>query len=369
MALSVYQRPGSNALETAELVRDKMEELKERFPEGVDYAIVYDTTPFIVESVNEVFNTLRDAVILVAFVVLLFLQNWRSALIPLVAVPVAIVGTFAVMAALGFSLNNLTLFGLVLAIGIVVDDAIVVVEAVEHHIEHGLAPREATITAMNQVSSPVIAVGLVLTAVFIPCAFITGITGQFYRQFALTIATSTVISAFNSLTLSPALAALLLEAAGRRACSRPCRGRPSWRPAAGRAMRCSGPELLELARAARLATGSAWLSAELTAKLVGLAAGAAWPAGWSAACSTASSAGSSTCSTRRSTRPRRLYPDGRRPAADQRAGAAALRRPAGADLLGLRPRPRPGSSRRRTRATCWSTSSSPTRRRWSGPRR
>ncbi len=157
------------------------------------------------------FNTLRDAVILVAFVVLLFLQNWRSAIIPLVAVPVAIVGTFAVMAALGFSLNNLTLFGLVLAIGIVVDDAIVVVEAVEHHIEHGLAPRDATIMAMSQVSAPVIAVGLVLTAVFIPCAFITGISGQFYRQFALTIATSTVISAFNSLTLSPALSALLLK--------------------------------------------------------------------------------------------------------------------------------------------------------------
>jgi multidrug efflux pump subunit AcrB len=211
VALSIYQRPGSNALETAEAVRDKMKELKERFPEGVDYSIVYDTTPFIVESVTEVFNTLRDAVILVAFVVLLFLQNWRSALIPLVAVPVAIVGTFAVMAALGFSLNNLTLFGLVLAIGIVVDDAIVVVEAVEHHIELGLSPRDATIKAMSQVSAPVIAVGLVLTAVFVPCAFITGITGQFYRQFALTIATSTAISAFNSLTLSPALSALLLR--------------------------------------------------------------------------------------------------------------------------------------------------------------
>ncbi len=157
------------------------------------------------------FKTLRDAVILVAIVVLLFLQNWRSALIPLVAVPVAIVGTFAVMAAFGFSLNNLTLFGLVLAIGIVVDDAIVVVEAVEHHIEHGLSPREATIKAMEQVSGPVIAVGLVLAAVFVPCAFISGITGQFFRQFALTIAVSTVISAFNSLTLSPALAALLLR--------------------------------------------------------------------------------------------------------------------------------------------------------------
>ena len=211
VALSVYQRPGSNALQTAKLVKEKMEELKQRFPEGVDYAIVYDTTPFITESVNEVFKTLQDAVILVAIVVLLFLQNWRSALIPLIAVPVAIIGTFAVMAAMGFSLNNLTLFGLVLAIGIVVDDAIVVVEAVEHHIEAGLKPREATIKAMDQVSAPVIAVGLVLTAVFLPCAFITGIIGQFYRQFALTIATSTVISAFNSLTLSPALSALLLR--------------------------------------------------------------------------------------------------------------------------------------------------------------
>src|SRR4051812_25614454 len=211
VALSIYQRPGSNALETARLVRRKMQELKGRFPEGLDYAIVYDTTPFITESVNEVFSTLRDAVILVAVVVLLFLQNWRSAVIPLIAVPVAIIGTFAIMAALGFSLNNLTLFGLVLAIGIVVDDAIVVVEAVEHHIEHGLAPREATSRAMAEVSGPVVAIGLVLTAVFVPCAFISGIIGQFFRQFALTIATSTLISAFNSLTLSPALAALLLR--------------------------------------------------------------------------------------------------------------------------------------------------------------
>jgi multidrug efflux pump len=211
VALSVYQLPGSNALKTAQLVRTKMEELKGRFPEGIDYAIVYDTTPFINESINEVFKSLRDAVLLVAVVVLLFLQNWRSALIPLIAVPVAIIGTFAVMAAFGFSLNNLTLFGLVLAIGIVVDDAIVVVEAVEHHIEHGLAPRDATLKAMEQVSGPVIAVGLVLTAVFVPCAFISGITGQFFRQFALTIAVSTILSAFNSLTLSPALAALLLK--------------------------------------------------------------------------------------------------------------------------------------------------------------
>jgi multidrug efflux pump subunit AcrB len=211
VALSIYQLPGSNALDVAGQVREKMAEMKLRFPDGVDYAIVYDTTPFIEESINEVFKTLRDAVALVAIVVLLFLQNWRSAIIPLVAVPVAVIGTFAVMAGMGFSLNNLTLFGLVLAIGIVVDDAIVVVEAVEHHIEHGLSPREATIKAMEQVSGPVIAVGLVLSAVFIPCAFISGITGQFFRQFALTIAVSTLISAFNSLTLSPALTALLLR--------------------------------------------------------------------------------------------------------------------------------------------------------------
>ncbi len=211
VALSVYQLPGSNALDVAGKVRAKMEELKERFPSGLDYQVVYDTTPFITESIREVFKTLLDAVLLVAFVVLLFLQNWRSTVIPLVAVPVAIIGTFAVMKAFGFSLNNLTLFGLVLAIGIVVDDAIVVVEAVEHHIEHGLAPREATARAMADVSGPVVAIGLVLSAVFVPCAFIRGITGQFFRQFALTIAVSTIISAFNSLTLSPALAALLLR--------------------------------------------------------------------------------------------------------------------------------------------------------------
>ncbi len=199
------------ALEIARRVRAKMDDLKSRFPQGIDYSIVYDTTPFINESISEVFKTLRDAVVLVAVVVLVFLQNWRSAIIPLVAVPVAIIGTFAVMAAMGFSLNNLTLFGLVLAIGIVVDDAIVVVEAVEHHIENGLSPRDATIKAMEQVSGPVIAVGLVLTAVFVPCAFISGIMGQFFRQFALTISVSTVISAFNSLTLSPALTALLLR--------------------------------------------------------------------------------------------------------------------------------------------------------------
>src|SRR5262249_31410418 len=156
-----------------------MAQLKDRFPPGIDYAIVYDTTPFITESINEVYETLFDAVVLVALVVLVFLQNWRSTLIPLIAVPVAIIGTFAVMALIGFSLNNLTLFGLVLAIGIVVDDAIVVVEAVEHHIEGGLSPRQASLKAMQQVSGPVIAIGLVLAAVFVPCTFITGIMGQF----------------------------------------------------------------------------------------------------------------------------------------------------------------------------------------------
>jgi multidrug efflux pump subunit AcrB len=211
VALSVYQLPGSNALDVANRVKQRMKQLRDHFPPGIDYAIVYDTTPFINESIREVFETLFDAVVLVALVVLVFLQNWRSALIPLIAVPVAVVGTFAVMAAMSFSLNNLTLFGLVLAIGIVVDDAIVVVEAVEHHIEHGLAPREATLRAMELVSGPVVAIGLVLSAVFIPCAFISGITGQFFRQFALTIAVSTIISAFNSLTLSPALSALLLR--------------------------------------------------------------------------------------------------------------------------------------------------------------
>ncbi len=211
VALSVYQLPGSNALDVAGKVRAKMDELKERFPAGLDYKVVYDTTPFITESIKEVFKTLLDAVLLVAFVVLLFLQNWRSTIIPLVAVPVAIIGTFAVMKMFGFSLNNLTLFGLVLAIGIVVDDAIVVVEAVEHHIEHGLEPRAATAKAMADVSGPVIAIGLVLFAVFVPCAFIKGITGQFFLQFAVTIAFSTLISAFNSLTLSPALSALLLR--------------------------------------------------------------------------------------------------------------------------------------------------------------
>ena len=211
VGLTIYQSPGSNALNTAELIRARMKELKQDFPEGIDYGIVYDTTPFIEESIHEVFNALRDAVILVGLVVLLFLQSWRATLIPLLAVPVAIIGTFAVMAGIGFSLNNLSLLGLVLAIGIVVDDAIVVVEAIEHHLEHGVAPADAARRAMDEVAVPVIAISLVLMAVFIPCALISGMTGEFFRQFAVTIAVSTFFSAVNSLTLSPALAAILLR--------------------------------------------------------------------------------------------------------------------------------------------------------------
>ncbi len=211
VGLAIYQQPGSNALDTANRIKKRMMELREDFQQGMDYSIVYDTTPFISESIREVFKALRDAIVLVAIVVLVFLQSWRATLIPLIAVPVAIVGTFAVMAGMGFSLNNLSLFGLVLAIGIVVDDAIVVVEAVEHHLEHGLAPREAARQAMTEVSTPIIAISLVLMCVFVPCVFITGITGEFFRQFAVTIAVSTFFSAVNSLTLSPALCALLLK--------------------------------------------------------------------------------------------------------------------------------------------------------------
>ncbi|MFN6402067.1 MAG: efflux RND transporter permease subunit [Planctomycetota bacterium] len=211
IGMAIYQQPGSNAIDTARMIQEKMDSLKASFPPGVDYKIVYDTTPFISESIMEVFKALRDAILLVAIVVLAFLQSWRASIIPLIAVPVAIIGTFAVMHAIGYSLNNLSLFGLVLAIGIVVDDAIVVVEAVEHHLEHGLSPHQAAIKAMEEVSGPIIAISLVLMCVFIPCIFIAGITGQFFRQFAVTIAVSTFFSAINSLTLSPALCAVLLQ--------------------------------------------------------------------------------------------------------------------------------------------------------------
>ncbi len=211
VALPIFARPGSNAIQISDEVRTTMAQLKKEFPQGVDYSIVYDPTVFVRGSIEAVAHTLLEAILLVVLVVILFLQTWRASIIPLVAVPVSLIGTFAVMYLAGFSLNALSLFGLVLAIGIVVDDAIVVVENVERHIELGQSPKEATRKAMHEVTGPIVATALVLCAVFIPTAFVSGLTGQFYRQFALTIAISTVISAFNSLTLSPALAAVLLK--------------------------------------------------------------------------------------------------------------------------------------------------------------
>jgi multidrug efflux pump len=211
VAIPIFQRPGSNAIDISNEVRGEMELLKKNFPEGMDYSIVYDPTIFVRGSIEAVVHTLFEALILVVLVVILFLQTWRASIIPLAAVPVSLIGTFAVMHLFGFSLNALSLFGLVLAIGIVVDDAIVVVENVERNIELGHEPMEATQIAMREVTGPIIATALVLCAVFVPAAFISGLTGQFYKQFALTIAISTVISAFNSLTLSPALAAVLLR--------------------------------------------------------------------------------------------------------------------------------------------------------------
>ncbi len=211
VAVSIYQLPGSNALETASRVHAKMRELKTRFPDGLDYKIVYDTTPFISESVGEVFKTLRDAVILVGIVVLIFLQDWKAMILPMIDVPVSLIGTFAIMAAMGFSLNNLTLFGLVLAIGIVVDDAIVVLENIERLIATGLDSRTATIKAMEEITGPVLAITLVLSSVFIPCCFLPSITGQFFRQFAVTIAVSTIISAINALTMTPSRAVMIFK--------------------------------------------------------------------------------------------------------------------------------------------------------------
>src|SRR6266566_3840733 len=211
---SLLDNKQADAIEISNRVRATMEELKKNFPDGLDYSVVYDPTIFVRDSIKAVVHTLLEAVALVVLVVILFLQTWRASIIPLLAVPTSIVGTFAVMYLFGFSINALSLFGLVLAIGIVVDDAIVVVENVERNIEAGLAPRAATLQAMSEVTGPIIAIALALCAVFVPIAFIGGLTGQFYRQFALTIAFSTVISAFNSLTLSPALAALLLKGQG-----------------------------------------------------------------------------------------------------------------------------------------------------------
>lgn len=211
IAIGIFQMPGANALNISESVRNTMAELQQNFPEGVEFSIVYDPTVFVRGSIKAVVKTLLEAVALVVLVVIIFLQTWRASIIPLLAVPVSIVGTFALMYVFGFSINVLSLFGLVLAIGIVVDDAIVVVENVERNIERGLPPHAATERAMREVTGPIIAMTLVLIAVFVPIAFISGLTGQFYKQFALTIAISTVISAFNSLTLSPALSAMLLR--------------------------------------------------------------------------------------------------------------------------------------------------------------
>jgi len=216
VAIPISQAPGANALELSDAVRSTMKELSKNFPDGIKYEIVYDPTIFVRDSIHAVIETLVEALALVVIVVIVFLQTWRASIIPLLAVPVSIIGTFGLMLAFGFSINALSLFGLVLAIGIVVDDAIVVVENVERNIRSGLLPREATYKAMEEVSGPIIAIALVLVAVFAPIAFITGLTGEFYKQFALTIAISTVISAINSLTLSPALAALLLKPHGAK---------------------------------------------------------------------------------------------------------------------------------------------------------
>src|SRR5881296_1858989 len=209
--VAVYQLPGSNAVQAAEGVKKLLAEEKRRLPRGVDYTIALDTTRAVTEGIKEIVETLLIAIVLVIIVVYIFLQGWRATLIPLLAVPVSLVGTFVLFPAFGFSINTLSLFGLVLAIGLVVDDAIVVVEAVERHIEDGLAPRAAAFRAMEEISGPVIGIALVLSAVFVPTAFIPGITGRLYQQFAVTIAISVILSAFNALSLSPALAALMLR--------------------------------------------------------------------------------------------------------------------------------------------------------------
>src|SRR3989475_1499739 len=211
--LIVYLAPGANAVDTAARVRTLLEEASKSFPAGIQAKVSYDSTQFVRAAISDVVLTLLEAIALVILVVFLFLQSWRATLIPLLSVPVAIVGTFALFPLLGFSINMTSMFGLVLAIGIVVDDAIVVVEAVQHKIDHGMSPREATIQAMHEVSGPVVAIALILSAVFIPVAFLGGISGEIYRQFALTIAASVLISAFSALSLSPALSALLLRPA------------------------------------------------------------------------------------------------------------------------------------------------------------
>jgi len=217
IVIPVYQLPGSNAVQTAAGVRKLMAEMKQRFPQDMDYAISLDQTSSVTEGMKELIITLLIAIVLVILVVYLFLQDWRATLIPMLAVPVSLVGTFVLFPLFGFSINTLSMFGLVLAIGLVVDDAIVVVEGVQRHIEEGLPPKDASRRAMEELSGPVVAIALVLSSVFVPTAFIPGITGRLYQQFAVTIAISVVLSAFNALTLSPALAALLLRQRGKAA--------------------------------------------------------------------------------------------------------------------------------------------------------
>src|SRR6187200_1555816 len=209
--IAVYQLPGSNAVQAAAGVKALLAEQRQRLPHGVDYTIALDTTRAVTEGIKEIVETLLIAIILVIIVVYVFLQGWRATLIPLLAVPVSLLGTFVLFPLFGFSINTLSLFGLVLAIGLVVDDAIVVVEAVEHHIEEGLSPKDATLKAMEEVSGPVVSIALILAAVFIPVGFMSGIQGRLNKQFAITIAISVLISAFNALTLSPALAAMMLR--------------------------------------------------------------------------------------------------------------------------------------------------------------
>jgi preprotein translocase subunit SecF len=233
--IALYQMPGANALDAADGAKKLMEKIKQSFPPDLDYVIALDTTLSVTEGIKEIQHTLFEALVLVMIVVFVFLQGWRATLIPLLAVPVSLVGTFMLFPMFGFSINTLSLFGLVLAIGLVVDDAIVVVEAVEHHIEHGLSPKDATLRAMEEVTGPVIAIAVILAAVFVPTAFIPGITGQLYQQFAVTIAISVIISAFNALTLSPALCALLLDPRSRAAarCRSSTTGSTAVRPVTG----------------------------------------------------------------------------------------------------------------------------------------
>jgi multidrug efflux pump len=282
VGLSVYQLPGTNALDVADRVRARMEDLGKRFPDGITYTIGYDTTPFIRESIDEVFKTLFGAVLLVAVVVLFFLQDWKAMILPMIDVPVSLIGTFAVMAALGYSLNNISLFGLVLAIGIVVDDAIVVLENIERQMAKGLPPREATLEAMREITGPIIAITLVLSAVFVPCAFISGITGRFFQQFAVTIAASTIISAINALTMTPSRALLILRGGGMGGHGRKREALPWWIfGGVGTWLAYSyGPALLADRLGLAAPVGSGWLGWGLTAAWAAPGAAAGLLLGW-----------------------------------------------------------------------------------------